>query len=282
MKNKFYLKMAAVFALGLVLCGVGAAVCFGELYNIEIKTEPYQTSLESKEYVLPKSNEVVYLQNTGYKQAKIIEDNSIAKGTFVIDVEYADNAEIEFNNISNDYYIKDIVDDEIKYWQVKCLEMPYVMYMGDSVDEWNEVREFVKNIKQRKIITKTYGQPEVSVKINPEDRGQFVSVWNHSDINVLSKSEYIEQIEEREQTEESEVTVSQESYDDDEYDVKYYTDDNGERRYYYYNEHGERCYYYYDRNGNPHNYINSSFNQQTEVVTEEQLLNPPRENAVMP
>ncbi len=168
-----YKSLAAGFACGLVLMGIGCGICFFEVQSMdfcgekEISAEEFKA--QSVTAKLPDTqNILIYSHNRSFK---LEADESLDSDTAMLYTKAPDNCDITFN-FETPQYIYNTESGHISKDKYSALSAG-VGY-NYSGEEFAIFKTFMYDIKQRKMYDYTVPQIEMKIKVAPENIDRFI------------------------------------------------------------------------------------------------------------
>lgn len=167
-----YKSLAAGFACGLVLMGIGCGICFFEVQSMdfcgekEISAEEFKA--QSVTAKLPDTqNILIYSHNRSFK---LEADESLDSDTAMLCTKAPDNCDITFD-FEPGQYIYNTRDGHIHHDKYSALNAGVSYNYGG--EEFTIFKTFMYDIKQRKMYDYTIPQIEITIKVAPENLERF-------------------------------------------------------------------------------------------------------------
>ncbi len=168
-----YKSLAAGFACGLVLMGIGCGICFFEVQSMdfcgekEISAEEFKA--QSVTAKLPDTqNILIYSHNRSFK---LEADESLDSDTAMLCTKAPDNCDITFD-FEPGQYIYNTRDGHIYHDKYSALNAGVGYNYGG--EEFAMFKTFMYDIKQRKMYDYTVPQIEITIKVAPENLERFI------------------------------------------------------------------------------------------------------------
>lgn len=222
--KKFYTIACGCIVAGLVLMGVGAAVCVCEVNSFQYMGNKYENTMEPvvtrTDVQLPDNLAKIYYGE--WENLEIVPDSTLQGNNAVLETTYTSNHEIEIGIKINDnrYLRNDYTGDYSKY-TVNELEIDRTDHYDSELNDFNEFKSILNDIKNRTIYD--YNSVEnvsITLRVSEEAYERF-STYPEG-YSVLSYGNYMEDMENRryaDEYDEYDENTYEDSYDD--YDDSY-------------------------------------------------------------
>lgn len=215
--KKFYTIACGCIVAGLILMGVGAAVCVCEINSFTYMGNKYENTMEpvitKSDIKLPDNLAKIYYSR--WENIEIVEDNTLEGNNAVLETSYTSNHEIEINLAINDnrYLKNDYTGDYSKY-TVNEIVVERTDYYDNELGGFNEFKNILNDIKNKTIYDyNTVEDVSVKLRVSEEAYDRF-SPYPEG-YSVLSYGAYMDDMENRKYDDYYDKDTYEGNYDED-------------------------------------------------------------------
>lgn len=212
--KKFYTIVCSCIMAGLVLMGVGTAVCVWEFSGFQYMGNKYENTMEP---VVTRTNiklpdnlaKIYYFERENFE---IVSDNTLQGNNAILETNYISNHEIKIDiRINDNMYLRNDYTDNYSKYTVNELEIDRIDYYDSELQDFNEFTSILNDIKNKTIYDyNTVEDVSITLRVSEEAYERF-SLYPEG-YSVLSHGMYMEDMENRKYSDEYNEDTYEESY----------------------------------------------------------------------